>query len=232
MKRGILTVEKRDEAGSAAARRLRGAGRVPGVVYGGGGSPVHVAAAVREVEHALKTGVRILDLRVGAESMPALLKDVQYDSLGERLLHVDFQRLVKGKPIEIRVPLVFKGTPVGLKKEGVFNVVMSALEVHCLPEDVPESLEGEVSSLDIGQSIHVRDLRLPKGVTTKAPPEEVLAVVTYSHKLEEPAPAVPEEAAVQPEVIGEVERKSREEAKVAEDSAAKEARKKEKKEEK
>jgi large subunit ribosomal protein L25 len=225
MKKGSLKAEPREGSGKGDAGRIRRGGRIPGIVYGAGAAPVRVALVEKDVATALKAGVRVLDISVGAESMNALLKDVQYDHLGERLVHVDFQRLVKGQAIEIRVPLVYKGTPAGLKEKGVFNVVHDTMLVSCLPEVMPEQLTADVSPLAIGQSLHVREVALPKGVTAAGDPDEVLAVVTHSDREVETVAAVPEEAAVQPEVIGEAERKAREEAKAAAEGPAKKDKK-------
>jgi large subunit ribosomal protein L25 len=227
MKKGSLKAEARTGSGKGEAGRLRRDGRIPGIVYGAGAEPVRVALVEKDVTTALRTGVRLLDLKVGAESLNALLKDVQYDHLGERLVHVDFQRLVKGQAIEIRVPITYRGTPVGLKDHGVFNVVHDTLLVSCLPEDMPEGLSADVSGLAMGQALHVSEVALPKGVTAAGNPDEVLAVVTHSDReVETVAAAVPEEGTVtQPEVIGEAERKAREEAKAAAEPGAKKDKK-------
>jgi large subunit ribosomal protein L25 len=232
MKKGTLVAESRKPGSKGVVNQLRRAGRIPGVVYGAGGDPVAISVLEKEVQSALKTGVRVLDLKVAGESVSALLKDVEYDHMGERLLHVDFQRIRKGEAIVIRVPLVYKGHPAGAKEGGVFNILHDTLEVSCQPEDVPDHVEIEVSGLLLGDSVHVRDVPLPKGVTAVEAPEVVVAVVTYSDKEVEVVAAVPEEAAVQPEVIGEAERKARDEAKAAEAAAAGGAAKEKKKEEK
>ena len=196
MKKGMLTAEPRTAGSKGAAARLRHAGRIPGVLYGAGGEPVSVSLHEKEVQTALRTGVRILDLKVGAESVTALLKDVAYDHLGEKLIHVDFQRLRKGEAVEIRIPLHYKGSPVGAKEGGVFNVLHDTLLVSCQPEDMPDHVEIEVAALKLGESLHVRDVALPKGVTASEAPEVVIAVVTYSDKEVEVVAAVPEEATV------------------------------------
>jgi large subunit ribosomal protein L25 len=232
MKRGTLNAEARKPGSKGAVNQLRRGGRIPGVVYGAGGESVPVSVLEKEVQTALRTGVRVLDLKVAGESVAALLKDVEYDHLGERLLHVDFQRLRKGETIDIRVPLVYKGHPAGAKEGGVFNILHDTLEVSCQPEDVPDHIEVEVSGLLLGDAVHVREVVLPKGVKALEGPDVVVAVVTYSDKEVEVVAAVPEEAAVQPEVIGEAERKAREEAKAAETAAAGGASKEKKKEEK
>jgi large subunit ribosomal protein L25 len=219
MKKGTLNADPRAGTGKGAARRLRREGRIPGVVYGGDAGAVSVTVLEKDVQAALRTGVRILELKVGSDSVAALLKDVAYDHLGERLVHVDFQRLRKGETIEIRVPLVYKGQPAGAKEGGVFNVLHDTLEVSCQPDDVPDHVEVDVTGLALGDSLHVREIALPKGVEAVEEPDVVVAVVTYSDKEVEAAAAVPEEAAVQPEVIGEAERKAREEAKAAETAA-------------
>jgi len=220
MKKGTLNAEPRKTGSKGALNQLRLAGRIPGVMYGAGGEPVAVSVVEKDVQAALRSGARILDVKVGADSVSAMLKDVAYDHLGERLLHVDFQRLRKGEKISIRVPLAYKGIPAGAKEGGVFNVLHDTLAVTCLPEDVPDHVDVEVAALKLGESLHVRDVVLPAGVVAVEGPDVVVAVVTYSDKEVEVVAAVPEEAAVQPEVIGEAERKAREEAKAAEATAA------------
>jgi large subunit ribosomal protein L25 len=231
MKKGTMAAEPRTAGSKGNSRRLRSGGRIPCVVYGAGADPVALSVLERDVQAALRSGARILELQVGGETVPALLKDVDYDHLGERLVHVDFQRLRKGERISIRVPLAYRGHPAGAKEGGVFNVLHDTLEVSCLPEDVPEGFEIEVSALKLGESVHVREVKLPKGVEAVADGGLVLAVVTYSDKEVEAVAPVPEEAAVQPEVIGEAERKAREEAKAAEAPGAPAAAPKEKKKE-
>jgi large subunit ribosomal protein L25 len=220
MKKGTIVAESRKAGSKGAVNGLRRAGRIPGVMYGAGAEPVAVSVVEKDVQAALRSGARILDVKVGADSVSALLKDVAYDHLGERLLHVDFQRLRKGEKISIRIPLTYKGIPAGAKDGGVFNIVHDTLEVSCLPEDVPDHVEVDISSLKVGESLHVREVALPKGVAAAEGPEVVVAVVTYADKEVEVVAAVPEEAAVQPEVIGEAERKAKEEAKAAEAAAA------------
>jgi large subunit ribosomal protein L25 len=220
MKKGTLNAEPRKTGSKGALNQLRLSGRIPGVMYGAGGAPVAVSVVEKDVQAALRSGARILDVKVGADSVSAMLKDVEYDHLGERLLHVDFQRLRKGEKISIRVPLAYKGIPAGAKEGGVFNVLHDTLAVTCLPEDVPDHVDVEVAALKLGESLHVREVVLPAGVVAVEGPDVVVAVVTYSDKEVEVVAAVPEEAAVQPEVIGEAERKAREEAKAAEAAAA------------
>jgi len=233
MRKGSLTADRRERTGKGEAGRTRRAGRIPGVVYGGGAAPFSVSVVERDLQSAIKTGVRILDLKVGGESMAALLRDVQYDHLGERVVHVDFQRLVAGAAVQIRVPLVYRGTPVGLKAQGVFNAVYDTLEVSCKPEDIPADFVLDISPLDIGSSLHVRDVKLPPGVTTLAAPDDVIAVVTHSDReVEAVQGVVPEEGAVQPEVIGEAERKAKEEAEAAGAATAGGGKKEKKKDEK
>lgn len=237
MRKGAMAAESRQAGTKGSVHRLRREGRIPGIVYGGGAAPVAVSVGERDLQTALRTGVRVLDLQFGADSVQAVLKDVDYDHLGDRLIHVDFQRIVQGASIELRVPLVFRGTPVGLKDGGVFNVLHDTLLISCQPEDMPDPIEIDVAALAMGQSVHVREIALPPGVKAVEEGDSVVAVVTYSDKEIEVVAAVPEEAvATQPEVIGEAERKAAEEAAATAEAAAgggkkeaKEAKKEEKK---
>jgi len=224
MSKGVIEADPRTTGTKGDLSRLRTEGRVPAILYGRGTEPMTVSVREKDVRAALRTGVRVLDLKVGGDSIGALLKDVAWDHLGEKLVHVDFQRLVKGDTIDIRVPLVFEGTPAGIKDGGVFNVVHDTIEVSCQPESVPDRLVVDVSALLMGDSVHLRDIKLPEGVEFVGEPGDVVAVVTHSDKEVEAAPTVPEEGGAGPEVIGEAERKAKEEAKAAETSGKKEGK--------
>ena len=114
MQTNTLTVESRETTGSGAAHKLRREGRIPAILYGAGKDPVSLTAVEKEVSRALEAGTRIFELDLGGNQQQALLKAVQYDHLGDRVVHADFLRLVRGETVEVRVPVVLKGTPAGL----------------------------------------------------------------------------------------------------------------------
>lgn len=216
MRKGIMNATRREDSGSAASRRLRRTGSIPAIVYGGAEAPERVAVGEKDILVALRTGVRLVEMTVDGTTRQVLLKDVQYNHLGDRPSHADFQRVVAGHKVTINVPVTYRGTPAGLKDGGVFNVVHDTIEVECEPMNVPEELVVDVTGLALGDAIHVKDLTLPAGVKATEDGDEVIAVVTHGEREEEVAGAAPEEgSATQPEVIGEAERKAAAEAKAA-----------------
>ena len=161
---------KRDGQGSGASRRLRHAGRVPGIVYGGDKAPQAIDLDHKELvlsmrHEAFHSSVLSLDLDGAKESV--LLKDVQVHPYKRQVLHVDFQRVDAAHKIHIKVPLHFVNADIcpGVKLEGgVVSHVMTELDVTCLPGNLPEFIEVDCKDLAVGNSIHVSHLQLPAGV--------------------------------------------------------------------
>jgi large subunit ribosomal protein L25 len=231
MRKGTMTAASRSDSGSGVSRRIRRSGIVPAVVYGAGKAPATVTVSEDDIVTALRTGVRLLELSVDGAAQQVLLRDVQFDHLGDRPIHVDFQRLVAGHKLHIRVPVVYRGTPTGIKDGGVFNIVHDGIEIQCKPEDVPEEIVFDVTHLELGSSVHIRDLKLPSGVEALESADEVVAVVTFGEREEVAAPvAAPEEgSATTPEVIGEAARKAAADAKAPAGGAGGAGAKKDKK---
>ena len=165
-----VTAFPRTKQGTGASRRLRTSGRVPGIVYGAG-----KAAQTVEFDHAamlrhLKLEAfhaSILDLTVDGETGPALLRDFQMHPFKPMVLHVDMQRVDKNQKIHMRIPLHFVNADicVGVKiGGGAVQHILNEMEVQCLPDDLPEYIEVDVKDLQLHHSLHVNDLKLPKGV--------------------------------------------------------------------
>jgi len=165
-----VTAFPRTLQGTSASRRLRATGRVPGIIYG-----ADKAAQAVEVDHAallrhLKLEAfhaSILDMTVGGANYPVLLRDFQMHPFKAQVLHVDFQRVDKNKKIHMSVPLHFVNadTCVGVKLGGgVVQHVMNEIEIQCLPDDLPEYIEVDLKDVQVGDSIHIADLTLSKGV--------------------------------------------------------------------
>ena len=205
--REALTVTRRTATGTRPVQRLRRAGLVPGVVYGRELEPLAIAVSQRELlkllhakagEHALVT----LRLEDGASwEKPAIVHAVQQDPVDGHLVHVDFHVIVLTERLKVKVPVVLKGEPVGVKQEGgILEHFLRDVEVECLPTEIPTSLEHDVSAMKIGETIHVRDLAPPKNARITSDPEGVIASVQTPK-----AEAVVAEAAAvtEPEVIRE-----------------------------
>lgn len=165
-----VIAQKRDAQGTGASRRLRHAGFVPGIVYGGSKAPLAIQLDHNALYHALRKEAfhsSVLNLKVEGTTEMALLRDVQMHAYKPLILHVDFQRVDADHKIHVKVPLHFKNedTAPGVKlTHGLVNHVMTELDVACLPGNLPEFIEVDLGNLEAGHSIHVNDLKLPAGV--------------------------------------------------------------------
>lgn len=165
-----LTAELRASAGKGASRRLRRTGKVPGILYGTGKEPVSIQLDHNDLAHHLENEAfysHILKLNLGDVAEDVVLRDLQRHPYRPVLLHIDLQRINMAEKITMRVPLhiINAAASPGVKDEkGIVNSLMSQLEVICLPKDLPEYIEVDISSLHVGQSIHLSDLKLPEGV--------------------------------------------------------------------
>ncbi|MFZ6735033.1 50S ribosomal protein L25/general stress protein Ctc [Undibacterium sp. Ji42W] len=161
----------RNVQGTGASRRLRLAGQTPGIIYGGTEAPVSITLDHNALYHALKKEAfhsSILDLEVDGKSEKVLLRDFQVHAYKQLVLHADFQRVDPNQKIHVKVPLHFINadvSPAVKLSAAVISHVAVELDVSCLPSELPEFVEVDLSKLEAGQSIHVSQLTLPKGVT-------------------------------------------------------------------
>ncbi len=175
-----LQATKRDAAGKGAARKTRAAGRVPGVVYGHGMDPVAVDVDARELFHILHTeaGSNVLiDLRVGDDRHLTLPREIQRDHIRGQFLHVDFLAVRRDQVIAVDIPVELVGESHGVKEGGVIEHHLWEVKVECLPTDVPDRIEADISHLGIGDVLRVGDLTLPKEVTVLSEAEETIVSV-------------------------------------------------------
>jgi large subunit ribosomal protein L25 len=170
-----LHAKGREDSGKGASRRLRRlAGEIPAIVYGGKKDPQSLSLIHKDVLKALENEAyysHIISLDVDGKSQDVVLKDVQRHPAKTVILHLDFLRINKTTALTIRVPLHFinEDNCVGVKKEGgIISHTMSELEVQCLPKDLPEFIEVDVSELALGSTLHISDIKLPKGVESVA----------------------------------------------------------------
>ncbi|KVS48657.1 50S ribosomal protein L25/general stress protein Ctc [Burkholderia ubonensis] len=161
---------ERQQQGTGASRRLRNAGKTTGIVYGGEAAPQMIELDHNALWHALKKEAfhsSILDLEVAGASQQVLLRDVQYHPFKQLVLHVDFQRVDAKKKLHTKVPLHFLNadvSPAVKLSSAIISHVATEIEVECLPADLPEFLEIDLSKIEAGQSLHAKDIALPKGV--------------------------------------------------------------------
>jgi large subunit ribosomal protein L25 len=205
-----LAAERREAVGRAAVRKLKARGVVPAIIYGGRQKPEALQVSRRDLSVILShaTGENILvELEIAGENNPrtAMLQEVQHSPVGSEILHVDFHAISMDEKIEADVPIEPTGIANGVKNfGGLLEQSLRSLAVECLPRDLPDLITADVSALNIGDSIHVRDLQLPAGVTAKTPADLTVFSVMAPTVEEEPEPVVAlEAAAAGPEVIKE-----------------------------
>jgi large subunit ribosomal protein L25 len=202
MKEFVLKTEPRTETGTSAARRLRRDGRVPAVVYGQGEDPVHVVVDERDLSAALRHHAQVIDLELPEGVQRTLIRELQLDTYGERVRHIDLLRVVVGEVVTTEVGLTFFGTPKGVTEgDGVLETPLTEVEIECVPSDIPESIEVDVRKLEVGDRIHVADLVLPEGVRILTEPGQLVASVVEA-EVEEEEEGEPGEGPAEPEVIG------------------------------
>ena len=170
----IVHAETRSVQGTGASRRLRRTGKVPAILYGGDAEPVQLSVdhneMVRHLEHEAFFS-HILSIEVDGKTENAVLKDLQRHPSKAQILHADFMRVVAGQSMRMTVPLHFVGEDKspGIKNNGgVLDRLRNELEIECLPRNLPEYIEVDVSGLDVNESIHLEELTLPEGVTSVA----------------------------------------------------------------
>src|SRR6201984_3723981 len=172
-----LKAEPRDATGRSAARKLKARGIVPAVIYGGKQKSQALQVLERDINAMLShaSGENILvELEIAGEkaSRTALLQEIQHSPVGGDVLHVDFHAISMDKAIQADVPLEPTGIANGVKNfGGLLEQSLRSLTVECLPRDLPDRISVDVSALNIGDTIHVRQIQLPSGVTSKVPPD-------------------------------------------------------------
>ncbi|ODT01298.1 MAG: 50S ribosomal protein L25/general stress protein Ctc [Erythrobacter sp. SCN 62-14] len=164
-----LPAEARERAGKGASRALRRTGRTPAVIYGGNEAPVQIHVEEKELVKQLMTGHffnSIVEIEVGGKTVRTLPKDVAFNPVSDRPIHADFLRLSGDSKVTVQVPVVFvnEDASPGLKKGGVLNIVRHELELVCPNEEIPAEINIDVTGKDVGDSIHISEVALPKGV--------------------------------------------------------------------
>jgi large subunit ribosomal protein L25 len=226
-----LSIEKREGKGKELAKRLRRAGRVPAVLYGGS-APLNISVNPKDIFrliHGHEGGTQLVQVAFDgtADKRMAIIRDMQFDPVSEDLVHVDLQEVAMDRAIQVTVPLRHVGEPVGVREtKGILEMILREVQVSCLPSAIPESLTADVSDLAIGDVFTVRQLPVPEGVRVLTDPNQAVATVAppmAEEVVAAPATGVAAATPAEPEVL--TERKPKEEG--AEDKAdAKDAKKK------
>jgi large subunit ribosomal protein L25 len=207
MASATLSAEMRSERGKGVARKLRAAGRVPGVVYGHGREPQSLSLVARDLDKLLShiaAGSTVIELTLGKATTKTLIREIQRHPFKKQVLHIDFMELVAGEKVIVDIPLVFVGIPEGVRLSGaLLEQIVHSIEVNVDPANIPNHIDVDVSNLAMGHSLHVRDITLPAGVEVLTDEDTTIcAVVAPRAVVEEKAEGEGEAAAVgEPELI-------------------------------
>jgi large subunit ribosomal protein L25 len=204
-----LQVELREQIGTKRMRRLRQTGKVPAVLYGHKEAEQHLILSVEQIMAVVRHGGRVVKLQ-GAVTNDALIREVQWDTFGKDVLHVDFMRVDASERVSTRVTVEGKGVAAGQSEGGVVEWVKHQIEIECPALAIPDILIIRLEGLHLNQSIHAKDVPLPEGATLLGNPEELLVHCVRQH-LEE-IPTTPA-AVLEPEVIKKEKKEGEEDAK-------------------
>jgi large subunit ribosomal protein L25 len=199
-----LSAEARNETGKGVARKLRSAGRIPGVIYGHAREAQGLSINARELDRLLgniAAESTVVELNVGGITTNTLIREIQRHPFKRQILHVDFQELVAGEKVAVHVPLVFVGTPEGVRLSGaMLEQVIHSIDIRVDPANIPNHIDVDVSHLGMGHSLHVRDLVLPQGVEVLTDEDATMCACIAPRAVVEEAAAA-EEGAAEPELI-------------------------------
>ena len=186
MSETTVEVRQRDEIGKNANRRLRAAGGIPAVVYGGGKEPIAISVEKTDVHDLLRqaggeNAVFLLKLAGTGKARHTMVREVVVDPISRQIIHIDFQRVLMTEKVKVQVPIELVGVPEGVKNQGgVLDFITREVELECLPGDIPPQLELDVAALEVGQHVQVKDLELPAKVEMLEEPDRVIASVAHS----------------------------------------------------
>ena len=198
-----LGAEMRTDSGKGVARKLRAAGRVPGVVYGHGREPQSLSVVARDLDKLLSSiavSSTVVDLGLDGATTKTLIREIQRHPFKKMIMHIDFQELVAGEKVTVDLPLVFVGVPDGVRLSGaLLEQILHKVEVRVDPANIPNHIDVDVSHLAMGHSLHVRDLKLPAGVEVLSDEDATICAVIAPRAAVEAAAA--EGSVAEPELI-------------------------------
>jgi large subunit ribosomal protein L25 len=193
-----LDVQPRSTTGTRAAKKVRAAGMIPGIVYGHKQDPVAVSVPAKELDHAIRVQhARTFELTLNGKKETVLIRELQWDHLGKEMYHIDLWRVDKEERVKVTVPVELRGTPK-TTGGGVLEQPLHLLHIECFALKIPDSFRLEIEGLTLGHPIHVRDLQLPEGVKVLEPGEAVVVQLKLPG-MEEPVEGAAD--AVEPEVL-------------------------------
>ena len=198
-----LSATLRHDTGKGVARKLRQNGEIPAVIYGHGREPQSLTINAREFDRLIKSvaaGSTVIDLDLGGTPARSLIREIQRHPFKKQIMHVDFQEVVAGETITLKCPIVYVGTPVGVRVDaGILDQILHELTIEALPANIPDHINVDITDMHVGNSLHVSDIVLPAGVKVMDDAGTTVAIVQPAKAAAEPAAAVAE-----PEVIRKV----------------------------
>jgi large subunit ribosomal protein L25 len=202
MEQKTLIAMERKRLGKGESGRLRRKGKIPGIIYGHA-QPKPIAVDEHEFNtkfHHISEST-LIELHVDDQAHEVLIRDFQEDVVSGRVTHIDFYEVEKDKLLRTNVSVSLKGAAVGVREGGLLEFFVHEIEVECLPKDLPEGIEVEVSELALGHSVHIRDMAMPEGVRIINSPDQVVCTVVHKRLEEKPVEAAP--AAAEEEAAAE-----------------------------
>jgi large subunit ribosomal protein L25 len=213
MEKVVIEAQKRVKIDKASRSALRKEGKVPAIFYSKHHEPMPVQFSERSIHpyvFTAKTSLITLNVE-GHEELDCIIKDVQFDPVSEKIVHIDLLGLKKGEKIQIEVPVQLVGNAIGIKEGGILQHTLHKVQIECLPVDIPEHLEIDVTDLKLGHAIHAGDLKFDNFILLNSP-EAIIAAVTHPKIEKEETPAAGETPeAVEPEVISKGKPQDKEE---------------------
>jgi large subunit ribosomal protein L25 len=198
-----ISAESRTESGKGVARKLRAAGRVPGVIYGHAREAQSLSLVARDLDKLLSqisVSSTVVELALAGVTTRTLIREIQRHPFKKVILHIDFQELVAGEKVTVDVPLVFVGVPEGVRLSGaLLEQILHRIEVLADPANIPNHIDVDVTHLAMGHSLHVRDLKLPAGIEVLSDEDATICAVIAPRAAVEAAAAEP--GAAEPELI-------------------------------
>jgi large subunit ribosomal protein L25 len=206
MSTASLNASVRADRGTGVARKLRAAGSVPAVIYGHGREPQSLTINTREIDKLLtqiSAASTVIELNVDGATSKTLIREIQRHPFKRHIVHVDFQQLVVGEKVTVNVPLRFHGVPDGVRiAGGILEETMHQVHLRVDPSNIPDHIDVDVTPLTIGHNLHIRDLKLPEGVSVLDEPSATVCLVAAPKAATETtATAEGGEAKVEPELI-------------------------------
>ena len=191
-----INVGERTHKGKSKIRALRRDGKIPGVYYSHGEENVNLEIDKKNLYHALSTGQHVFEVAINDETQYVMIKSVQYHPVTDEIMHVDLMRVRRSEKMTFTIPIILQGDAIGVQEGGVVSQILTAIDINCLPTDVPESINVDISDLELNSTISIIDITdIPDDVEIVTSLESTVATITPPKEEEEPVIEEEEELA-------------------------------------